>query len=32
MFQIDLNNDSEEETDLKSRYWFTLFRLVMEGS
>ena len=31
MFQIVLNSDLAEP-DLKSRRWFTLFRLVMLGS
>ena len=32
MFQIALNNDLKEALDLKSKYWFTLFELVMQGS
>ena len=25
MFQIDLNNDLKDETDLKSRCWFLIY-------
>ena len=32
MFQIDLDSDLREEPDLKSRFWFTLFGPVMQGS
>ena len=32
MFQIDLDNDLKEESDLKSRCCFTLFGLVMQES
>ena len=32
MFQIALNNDLKEALDLKSKCWFTLFGLVMQGS
>ena len=31
-FQVDLNSDLKEESDLKSRFWFTLFELVIPGS
>ena len=31
-FQVDLNSDLKEESDLKSRCWFTLFELVIPGS
>ena len=28
MFQIDFNSDLKEKPDLKSRFWFTLFKPV----
>ena len=31
MFQIDLKSDLKEESDLKSRCWFTYFKPVMPG-
>ena len=32
MFRIDLNSDLKGEPDLKSRFLFTLFGPVMQGS
>ena len=31
-FQIDLDSDLKEEPALKSKYWFTLLRPVIQGS
>ena len=32
IFFHDLNSDLKEESDLKSKCWFTLFGPVMQGS
>ena len=32
MFQIDFNSDLKEESDLKSRCWFSLFESVIQVS
>ena len=31
MFQTDFNSDLKEKPDLKSRQWFILFGLEMQG-